>query len=96
MADDQAAEEACGRPLAQVMEGIIKELARTDRRTMQRVREESELAQGDRPTYRVADVQVELSGTGSGDDDGFALTRDEYEVRIDFSIRETYGGDLLG
>jgi len=84
------------RPLADVMQGLIKELARVDRQTLQRVRTESDLAHGDRPTYRVADVTVSLSGPGCGDRESFALRGDALKVTIDFAIRETYGGDLLG
>ena len=82
--------------LSNVLEGLIKELARTDRRTMQRVQRESDLAQGDRPTYRVADVSVELAGRASGDAESLSLVQSEFDVRISFSVRETFGGDLLG
>jgi len=93
MADETGYEEQ--RPLSAVVEGVIKEFARVDRRTMQRLREESELSAGDRPTYRVADVSVELSGRATRRDDEVLLAEDEFDLSVSFSIRQTFGGDLL-
>ena len=93
MADETGHEEQ--RPLSSVVEGVIKEFARVDRRTMQRLREESELSSGDRPTYRVADVSVELSGRATRRDDDVLLAEEEFDLSVSFSIRQTFGGDLL-
>ncbi len=86
--------EAAEKPMQHVMQGLMKELARLDKDVAERAQAESELASGSRPTYRVSDVKVHLAGRARADDGGFSLVSDEFDVTIDFNIRETHGGEF--
>jgi len=95
MAEGTTEDGVTQRPLSDVVESVIKEFARVDRRTLQRLREESELSAGDRPTYRVADVSVQISGRAVGGDENVCLADEQFDLSVSFSIRQTFGGDLL-
>lgn len=83
------------RALSDCVQGFIGELATLDRRAMERVHMEPDLASGQRPLYRVADVRVTVSGVAELGSDSLVVRAGTFDFTMEFSIEATHGGELL-